>query len=73
MLANSIEKSSPSPFRCSIGAAENTHIVIQIKNGVAILTGQACSVEERDHAESIVGQVCGVDKVYNLLKLERSA
>jgi len=71
MLADTIEKSSPPPFQCSVGAAENTHIVIQIKNGVAILTGQASSVEERDHAESIVGQVCGVDKVYNLLKLEQ--
>ena len=50
--------------------ANSTDIVIRIKNGVAVLTGQAGSREEKRAAAMAASRVAGVDQVYDLMLLE---
>ena len=43
-------------------------IAIRVKNGTAIISGTACSPDEKLRAESAVNAIGGVSKVYNLVK-----
>ena len=46
----------------------STELEIQVKNGTAILSGKACSLEEIVQAENAVTSMSGVDRVFNLVK-----
>ncbi len=46
----------------------STELEIQVKNGTAILSGTACSVEEIIQAENAVTSMSGVDRVFNRVK-----
>lgn len=43
-------------------------IVIRVKNGVAVISGMACSINEKSEAEKAAKSISGVFQVYNLVK-----
>ena len=46
----------------------NSEIAIRVKNGTAIISGFACSSDEKTQAEAAVHSMLGVSTVFNLIK-----
>lgn len=46
----------------------NPNIAIRIKNGTAVLSGWACSDEQKLQAEKAIKRVAGIDQVFNMVK-----
>ncbi len=43
-------------------------IAIRVKNGTAVISGTACTIEEVVQAENAVNLMSGIDRVFNMVK-----